>query len=251
MSTIDIKIEKHGTAALVILNSPESRNALGPDSAEKLANVLKETAADPELKGIVLTGEGAFSGGGDLKGMKDRLNMPAEQRRGIVYSRFQGMIRTILGLPIPIVAAIDGAAVGFGLDIALACDSRLIGPKGFCRQGWAKLGLAAGTGGILLFRHRAPGSIWQAIESGVSMNGATMQRMGLGEQVSEGTARERALKRIELYSHMPRRTLEAYVALDRADLIGKLDAHLNQVLEFQMPLLTANDFGDRLANARN
>lgn len=249
---MSIDVERHGAAALVILNTPENRNAIGPDVAEALAAKLVEVAKDAEVKGVVITGAGGiFSGGGDIKGMAQRINMPAEERRKLVYSRYQGLIRTILSLPVPTVAAIDGVAVGLGLDVAMACDSRFVGPQGWCRQGWGKLGLIAGTGGVLLMRHRAPGLIWSALESGKTFDAAAMVAVGLAEGTDGDTARNRALKRIELYGHMQRSTLEAYVGLERAQIKAELETHLKLVLDYQMPLLTASDFGDRLAKARS
>src|SRR5271154_2747504 len=128
-----------GPAALVILDWPEKRNALGPEQAGELAAALRTAAADPSVRGVVITGNGAFCAGGDIKGMVARADMPAEDRRALVYSAYQGLIRAVLELPVPTVAAVDGPAVGMGFDLALACDSRFIGPEGWCRQGWARL----------------------------------------------------------------------------------------------------------------
>lgn len=243
---MSVKIERQGVAALVIMNRPEVRNALGPQQCEELAAAIKEAGSDPEVKGVVVTGEGAFSGGGDIKGMVERKDMPAEERRKIVYSRFQGVIRTILELPVPAVAAIDGVAVGFGLDIAMACDSRFVGPDGWARQGWAKLGLLPGTGGILLLRHRAPGKIWKLIEDGRTLTPADMVELGLAEATDGATARERAVERIQRYAHIPAAALRGYAMLDRKDIIASLDQHLNDVLEVQMPLLTSPEMVDRI-----
>ncbi|HTU06902.1 MAG TPA: enoyl-CoA hydratase/isomerase family protein, partial [Trebonia sp.] len=142
--------EVAGPAALVVLDWPEKRNALGPDEANEVAAALRAAAGQPDVRGIVLTGNGAFCAGGDLGGMVARADMPPEERRALVYSAYQGLIRTLIELPVPTVAAVDGPAVGMGFDIALACDSRFIGPDGWCRQGWARIGLIPGTGGELL-----------------------------------------------------------------------------------------------------
>ena len=86
--------------------------------------------------------------------------------RDAVYGRFQRLPRTILSAPVPVFAAVDGPAVGLGMDLALMCDDRFIGPKGWLRQGWGALGLVPGTGGELLLRRLAPNLIWQLLGSG-------------------------------------------------------------------------------------
>lgn len=243
---MSVIIEQQGPAALVIMNRPEVRNALGPEQCEELAAAIAEAGALPDVKGLVITGNGAFTGGGDLKGMVSRKDMPPEERRKIVYSRFQGVIRTILAAPVPTVAAIDGVAVGFGLDIAMACDSRFIGPDGWARQGWAKLGLLPGTGGALLLRHRAPGKIWKLIEDGVTLTPETMVGMGLAEATDGATAREKAVERIQRYAHIPAAALRGYGVLDRSAILAELDEHYNLVLDVQMPLLTSPEMVDRI-----
>jgi len=127
--------ELAGPAALVVLDWPQRRNALGPDEANEVAAALRAAAGQPDVRGIVLTGNGAFCAGGDLGGMVARADMPPEERRALVYGAYQGLIRTLVELPVPTVAAVDGPAVGMGFDIALACDSRFIGPDGWLHTG--------------------------------------------------------------------------------------------------------------------
>jgi enoyl-CoA hydratase/carnithine racemase len=241
-----IRTERHGRAAVVIIDYPERRNALGPDAARELMTALTDATADPEVAGVVITGEGAFSAGGDTKGMASRVGMSPEERRTLVYSAYQGLLTTLMDMPVPTVAAIDGAAIGFGFDIALGCDSRFIGPDGWVMQGWGRLGLVAGSGGVLLLQVRAPGSLWRLLEGQPRVDGPTAERLGLAEAVPTGTARERAIARVNAYGEMPRATLEAYVALDRAELKRQLTEHLPKVLDLQLPLLQSQDFVNRL-----
>src|SRR4051794_33177144 len=114
-----VKLERRGHAALVVLDWPEQRNSLGPDECNEIAPVLAEAAKDPAVHGVVLTGNGAFCAGGNMKGASDRTGMPEDQRRNLVYGAYQGMMRALIDVPVPTVAAVDGAAVGMGLDMAL------------------------------------------------------------------------------------------------------------------------------------
>ena len=238
-----------GPASLVILDWPEKRNALGPDEANEVAAALRQAAARAAVRGVVLTGNGAFCAGGDIHGMVQRGDMPPEERRALVYGAYQGLIRTLIDLPVPTVAAVDGPAVGMGLDIALACDSRLIGPEGWCRQGWARLGLIPGTGGELLLRMRAPGALWRLLDGQPKVGAELAERLGIGEAANDGTACEAAVRRVESLAAYPRPTLAAYVRLSRAEIRARLPEYQAECLTLQLELLGDPEFRARASAA--
>jgi 2-(1,2-epoxy-1,2-dihydrophenyl)acetyl-CoA isomerase len=238
--------EVAGPAAVVTLDWPGKRNALGPDEANEVVAALRAAAGRPEVRGVVLTGNGAFCSGGDINGMVARADMPPEERRALVYGAYQGLIRTVVDLPVPTVAAVDGPAVGLGFDLALACDSRLIGPDGWCRQGWARIGLIPGTGGELLLRLRAPGALWRLLDGQPKVGPDLAERLGIGEAADGGrTAREAALARVEAYAAYPRATLAGYIRLNRAEVRARLAEHQAECLSVQLELLSDPDFKDR------
>jgi enoyl-CoA hydratase/carnithine racemase len=245
-----VHLEWIGSAAIVVLDWPEQRNAIGPDEAVEVTRMLNEAALPDDVCGVVLTGNGAFCAGGNLKGMAERSGMPEDERRKVVYGAFQGLTRAIVGVPVTTVAAIDGPAVGMGFDLALACDSAFVGPDGWCQQGWGKLGLIGGTGGELLLRVRAPGALWALLEDQPRLDGDAMAHLGLGEAVHEGTARDRAVQRVDRLAVMSREAIEAYVDLYRSDLRDRFDAYLARALDHQIRLLTNPGFQDRVARAR-
>src|SRR2546421_10629660 len=109
-----VTTERDGTAAVVVLDWPEQRNALGPDEAIEVAEAVRQAATPPDVCGVVITGNGAFCAGGNLKGAVARTGMPEEERRRVVYGAFQGLVRSIVGVPVTTVAAIDGPAIGMG-----------------------------------------------------------------------------------------------------------------------------------------
>lgn len=234
---------------LVTLDWPEKRNAMGPDEASQLSAALISVAEDPDVKVIVLTGNGAFCAGGDTKGMVQRADMPPEERRRLVYSAYQGMIGTLIGVPVPTIAALDGPAVGMGFDIALACDYRFFGVDGWGRQGWGGIGLIPGTGGELLLRLRAPSALWPLLATQPKIGGAMAERLGLGTAVDAGTARQAAIEMAAALAQNSRVMLEGYVQLHRSSVRSMLDDHLALCLTNQIGLLADPDFRNRAANA--
>lgn len=235
-----IRIEQQGPAVLVILDWPERKNALGPEDADALAAALVEAAGRPDALGVVLTGEGAFCAGVNLKGTLERAALSPEERRTLIYRSFQGLLRTLLDLPLPTVAAIDGPAIGSGMDLALACDSRFVGPQGWCMQGWGRLGFVPGTGGELLLRRLAPGLLWPLLESQPRLDAALAERAGIAESAGAMSARERAVARIEgLARSLSREALAAYVDLYRAELRAHIGPHLEAAREHQVRLQVA------------
>jgi enoyl-CoA hydratase/carnithine racemase len=234
-----------GPAAVVMLDWPDKRNALGPDEANEVAAALRAAAGNGEVRGVVLTGNGAFCSGGDINGMVARADMPPEERRALVYGAYQGLIRTVVDLPVPTVAAVDGPAVGMGFDLALACDSRFIGPEGWCRQGWARIGLIPGTGGELLLRLRAPGALWRLLDGQPKVGPDLAERLGIGEATGGRTAREAALARVASYAAYPRATLAGYIKLNRSEVRARLAAHQAECLSVQLELLSDPAFKDR------
>lgn len=139
----------------------------------------------------------------------------------------QRAIRAIVNSTVPVLAAVDSAAVGLGFDLALAYDHRLIGPAGSCMQGWGRIGLIPGTGGVLLLSRLNPTLLWRLLATQERLDGPTAERYGLAQVVAEGTALEAALAQAHSPAKQPREVLELYVSLHRGALrsviLGRLD----------------------------
>jgi len=240
-----VNVERHGVAAVITLDWPSQRNALGIEEAQELTKALGEATRASDVCGIVLTGNGAFSAGVNLKGLISRAGMPPEERAKLVYGVFQATIRAIIDTPVPVFAAIDGPAIGLGFDLALACDARIIGPNGWCMQGWGRLAAIPATGGEWLLRQRAPSLLWRLLEDQPRIDGAMAERYNIGEATGGETARERTIARVNKLGEMSRIALESYVALYRFDLRNGLDAHLAEARAQQIKLLGRPELTER------
>ena len=121
---IELHIEQ-GIATLT-LNRPDKRNAMSDAMRREFVHALEQVTADKAIKALVLTGAGkGFCAGGDISGMKERMNAaPGEvgfngwhRQQGVHHA--QSLLHTC---PKPVIAAVNGAASGLGADTALACD---------------------------------------------------------------------------------------------------------------------------------
>lgn len=150
-----IKLEKQGRVAILTLTRPEMMNALGQagDGAD-VAAACAEVENDPAIRTAILTGEGrAFSAGGDVKAMKERTGAfagsPYNVREG--YRRdIHRIVKSLYNLEVPLVAAVNGAAIGLGCDVACMADVRIASEKAKFGATFLKLGLIPGDGGAWL-----------------------------------------------------------------------------------------------------
>lgn len=241
-----IQTRWEGPVLILTIDWPERRNALGPDEAEELLRALEQGAGDPRMAGVVLTGAGPFCSGGDLAAIRQLAGRGPEAVRSAVYSIFQRLIRTIIDLPVPTIAAVDGPAIGLGMDLALACGQMFVSPVGWLAQGWSAVGLIPGTGGLLLLQVRAPQLVWPMIGSTERLDAAACERWGLATAITEGTAVDAATARLrQLAETVPAATLAAYVDLERQPVRAQLGVHLDRCLEHQIALITAPEFVER------
>ncbi len=174
------KTERDGPILIVTLNRPEVMNALHPMANQELSGVFDAFAADPDQWVAIITGAGdrAFSAGNDLKfqasGGRGRVEMPATGFCGIT-SRFDN--------PKPLIAAVNGVAMGGGFEIALACDIIVASDKALFALPEPRVGLAARAGGI----HRLPRLIGSKRAMGMLLTG---RRVGAQEGLELGFVNE-------------------------------------------------------------
>ena len=153
-------VENDGPVAVLRLNRPEVRNAIDDDLQERILLELERIAVTVETRGVVLTGNGsAFCSGGDVRGMKSRLAAPPGQIAAVGRRRLrrtQRMVALLSDLEAVTVAAVNGPAVGVGLDLALACDVIVAADTASFAAAYLQRGLVP-DGGALYFLPRRIG----------------------------------------------------------------------------------------------
>ena len=148
-----VLLERDAGVALLTFNQPERRNAMTQAMGEAFAARVVDLARDDQLRAVILTGAGrAFSAGGDLGMIGSRAEEGAQHpglsRRRIreTMRSFYQLFLSVRDLPCPTIAAVNGAAVGAGLCVALACDVRIASNKAKLALNFTRLGLHPGKG---------------------------------------------------------------------------------------------------------
>ena len=168
---------------VLTLNRPASRNALdGPLLAATLAAV-RTVADEPEVRAVVLTGAGdAFSAGGDF-GLIEQMQNDTDLRRAIL-NRSRTLFWSLVALEVPVIAAVNGPAVGAGATLALLCDIVLMAEQAYLAEPRVNIGLVPGDGSAILWPLLAGVPAARAyLLTGDRMPAAEAHRLGLVHRV--------------------------------------------------------------------
>ncbi len=179
--------------ALVTLNYPERMNSMSFDVMLPLREVLREVGDDNDVRAVVLTGAGkGFCSGADQSGERGRMPHVAGLTQVTVALRAMEVLDEVVlalrGLHQPVIAAVNGPAIGGGLCLALACDIRVAGEAAFFRAAGINNGLTASELGLSYLLPRAIGSSRAAeiMLTGRDVDASEAERIGLVSQVVPG-----------------------------------------------------------------
>lgn len=137
------------------LNRPEQRNPISePEMIEAIEDASTAVSRDHDVRVVILTGAGsAFCSGGNIKDMRDRAGMfaggPAELRQGYRHG-IQRITRAVYHCEVPVIAAVNGPAIGAGCDLSLMCDLRIASTTAVFAESFVKVGIIPGDGGSWL-----------------------------------------------------------------------------------------------------
>jgi enoyl-CoA hydratase len=181
---VSVDIERDGDVATVTVNRPEALNAIDLEHAEALRGSMEELAADKAVRVVVLTGAGekSFIAGADIKYMQ-ALGVLEARRWGDLGHACGNLLETMRK---PTIAAINGYALGGGLELALACDLRLAAATAKVGQPEIDIGVLPGWGGsIRLARTTTLGFAKELIFTGRTIDAAEALEHGLVNAVYE------------------------------------------------------------------
>ncbi|GAA4971120.1 enoyl-CoA hydratase [Actinoplanes utahensis] len=239
MTTDDIGVHHDGPVLRITLNRPRVLNAVTEAVLDDLADLVTEAGTDPDVRVLVLSGAGrAFSAGADL-GSAAAVTSPEA-----TVQAANRLIRALLAVPRPIVAAVHGPAAGVGCSIALACDLVLASSTAFFQLAFVNVGLMPDGGATLL----VPAGVGRARAMALSLLGerlpaTTAAAWGLVHRVVEPGELQPALDTLvtRLSTAAPLALTATKQAVNAATL-GDLEGALQRELTGQSALLASTDF---------
>jgi len=144
-----IKVEKKDKVATLTLNQPDQLNAVGNDIHDELETIFLDVDSDDDVNAVILTGAGrAFSAGGDINAMIDSFKDPSLR---MPMNHVKGLVQNLLSMQKPIVAAVNGDAIGVGATIALYCDIIIAAENARIGDPHINVGLVPGDGGCIIW----------------------------------------------------------------------------------------------------
>lgn len=175
-----------GHVRTITLNVPDKLNALSWPLLEELALAIDATAADPNVRALIVTGAGrAFCSGADLQGLFGDRTRPVDVLKEVllkVYGSFLGL----RDLSVPTIAAVHGPAVGAGMNIALACDVIVAGPDATFGPTFSRIGLHPGGGCTWMLTQRiGSANTAAALYSGDIIDATTALRLGIAQELHD------------------------------------------------------------------
>lgn len=201
-----VRIERHGPVTVLELDRPDRRNAIGPQVADDLETAARSLGADGGVSVIVLAGAGpSFCAGAD---MQERL--AGADQSAAVFAAVRQASSAVHGLPVPVIAALHGHAIGAGLELAAMCDYRIAEDGTALGLPEVRQGITSG-GGLLALASLLPrGRLAALAYSGAVVPPAEALTLGvIDELVGEGEARGRALELAAAFAAHPREALMA------------------------------------------
>jgi len=215
------------------LDRTDFRNAWSDEMLRSFQTALDAAEADPSCRVLAVTGAGsAFSAGGDLKAMRDRSGMfagDAMELRERYHSGIQAIPRRMARFSKPVIAAVNGAAIGAGLDLTCMCDIRIAADRAKFGSTFVRLGLVPGDGGAaLLMRVVGYSMATELVLTGRVFDASEAQRIGL---VTHVVPREQLEERVRSVAGEIAANAPVAVRLAKAALVHSHNQPMHLALE--------------------
>ena len=234
-----VKVEVEAGVGWIRLNRPEKMNAIGTLTRGQLADAIKQAERDEAIRVVVLTGSGrAFCSGADVTEMLgDGAMRTPEDVGNVLRNEYMPMLMRLRTMPKPVIAAMNGPAVGIGASYALACDIRFATPEAYILEAFINIGLAP-DGGVswLLPRLAGTGVAYEMFFTGKPLSAADAHRLGVVNRVVPHERLEEEVR--ELASHIASQPRQALAAAKRA-VNHALESSYEGALEFESYLQEA------------
>lgn len=222
------------------LSRLERKNALDRELVAAITSELSALAERSDVDVLVVTGAGgAFCSGADLRAIEE---LPSAERP-TVLAEFQSMILGFVRAAVPVIAAVDGAAAGFGADLAMAADLRVLGARSYLEWSFTKIGLCPDGGGTASMHAALGPRAFEVLALGRRLSAAECLSLGLANQLADDdqvltTAHELA-RQLKARGPLGVRAVKRLV---NAEHLTALERALEREGKEQLRLLETEDF---------
>jgi 2-(1,2-epoxy-1,2-dihydrophenyl)acetyl-CoA isomerase len=236
---VHVNVHVHDGVGLIQLNRPEKMNAIGALTRQQLGEAIKQAERDEAVRVVVLTGSGrAFCSGADVTEMAQDGGMRSPEDVGnVLRNEYMPMLTRLRTMPKPVIAAMNGPAVGIGASYALACDIRIAVPEAYLLEAFVNIGLAP-DGGVswLLPRMAGTGVAYEMFFTGKPLSAMDAHRLGIINRIVPADRLEAEVR--ELASQLVAQPRQAMAAAKRA-VNHALESSYEEALEFESYLQEA------------
>lgn len=247
-----IELRRRGAGAIVRLNRPDNLNAWNEALGSELLDAVRRVGADDGVRAVCVTGAGrAFSAGADLRELGGRPRTPDGQLdvRSVLTETYHPLLSGLRTMPKPVVAAINGPAVGIGCSLALSCDLVVAAQSAYLLLAFASIGLVPDGGATALIAARAgAGRAAEMAMLGERIPASQALQWGLVNTVLPDDEFEAGVEGLlDRLAHGPTR---AYAAVKRqlnAWLYAGLDTQLDLEAGLQQQMAASQDFSEGVA----
>jgi 2-(1,2-epoxy-1,2-dihydrophenyl)acetyl-CoA isomerase len=234
-----IKVEVEGGVGWIRFNRPEKMNAIGAVTRQQLGEAIKQAERDDAIRVVVLTGSGrAFCSGADVTEMAQGGGLRTPEDVGnVLRNEYMPMLTRLRTMPKPVIAAMNGPAVGIGASYALACDIRIATPEAYILEAFVNIGLAP-DGGVswLLPRLAGTGVAYEMFFTGKPLQAADAHRLGVINRIVPADRLEAEVR--ELATQLAAQPRQAMAGAKRA-VNHALESSYEEALEFESYLQEA------------
>jgi 2-(1,2-epoxy-1,2-dihydrophenyl)acetyl-CoA isomerase len=237
---VHVNVHVHDGVGLIQLNRPEKLNAIGALTRQQLGDAIKQVERDDAVRVVVLTGSGrAFCSGADVTELFVQgagMRTP-EDVGNVLRTEYMPMLTRLRTMPKPVIAAMNGPAIGIGASYALACDIRIATPEAYLLEAFVNIGLAP-DGGVswLLPRIAGTGIAYEMFFTGKPLSATDAHRLGLINRLVPADRLEVEVR--ELAAHLASQPPQAMAGAKRA-VVNALQSSFEQALEFESYLQEA------------
>jgi enoyl-CoA hydratase/carnithine racemase len=244
----EVDVSDEGAVRWIALDRPQSKNGLTDEVNAQIIEALEGAQREKSLRCVVLTGRGGcFCSGLDLKAAASRGGL--SDLEGHMRKYFHGMIRAVRAVEKPVVALVDGAAVGYGADLAFACDVRIGTERSRFGEVFVKRGLMPDGGGTwTLPRLVGVGKALELMFTGEIIDAGEALRLGILNKILPSAEAEAQVRSFaQRLAAGPPLVMSWIKRAVYAAQSSDLDAALENEVKGQMQLLRSKDFFEGMA----